>query len=95
MHHADVQAMTERLRKGLVAKTPPVSLAGEVEVDEVYVVAGHKGQPAAVAPGATARENNALTQHSPPETSVESQMCLCQPLPGGFVVRHCRDDGGG
>ena len=48
MHHADVQAMTERLRKGLVAKTPPVSLAGEVEVD---VVAGHKGQPAAVAPG--------------------------------------------
>jgi len=33
----------------LVAKTPPVELTGEVEVDEVYVVAGHKGQPAAVA----------------------------------------------
>jgi len=26
-----------------------VELAGEVEIDEVYVVAGHKGQPAAVA----------------------------------------------
>ena len=24
-------------------------LEGEVEIDEVYVVAGHKGQPAAVA----------------------------------------------
>jgi transposase-like protein len=46
---ADVQAMTEALRAGLAAKAPPVRLAGEVEIDEVYVVAGHKGQPAAVA----------------------------------------------
>jgi transposase-like protein len=46
---SDVQAMTEQLRQGLVAMTPDVALAGEVEIDEVYVVAGHKGQPAAVA----------------------------------------------
>src|SRR3954469_8988808 len=46
---SDVRAMTEQLRGGLVAKTPPVRLEGEVEIDEVYVVAGHKGQPAAVA----------------------------------------------
>jgi transposase-like protein len=46
---ADVQAMTEQLRHGLAAKLPPVVLRGEVEIDEVYVVAGHKGQPAAVA----------------------------------------------
>ena len=46
---SDVQAMTEQLRGGLVAKAPPVRLEGEVEIDEVYVVAGHKGQPAAVA----------------------------------------------
>ena len=46
---SDVQAMTEQLRRGLVARTPEVTLAGEVEIDEVYVVAGHKGQPAAVA----------------------------------------------
>jgi hypothetical protein len=45
----DVQAMTEQLRYGLAAKLPPARLAGEVEIDEVYVVAGHKGQPAAVA----------------------------------------------
>ena len=44
-----VQAMTEALRRGLTAKLPPVILRGEVEIDEVYVVAGHKGQPAAVA----------------------------------------------
>jgi transposase-like protein len=46
---SDVQAMTEALRGGLAAKAPPVRLQGEVEIDEVYVVAGHKGQPAAVA----------------------------------------------
>jgi transposase-like protein len=46
---SDVQLMTEQLRTGLVAKTPPVRLEGEVEIDEVYVVAGHKGNPAAVA----------------------------------------------
>ena len=48
---SDVQAMTEQLRRGLVAKVPAVRLEGEVEIDEVYVVAGHKGQPAAVAKG--------------------------------------------
>jgi hypothetical protein len=45
----DVQVMTEQLRRGLIASTPVVELKGEVEIDEVYVVAGHKGQPAAVA----------------------------------------------
>ena len=48
---SDVQIMTEQLRRGLVAKAPPVRLEGEVEIDEVYIVAGHKGQPAAVAKG--------------------------------------------
>ena len=46
---SDVQAMTEALRGGLAAKAPAVRLAGEVEIDAVHVVAGHKGQPAAVA----------------------------------------------
>ena len=46
---SDVQAMTEQLRQGLVTTAPEVELAGAVEIDEVYVVAGHKGQPAAVA----------------------------------------------
>jgi transposase-like protein len=48
---SDVQAMTEQLRSGLIAKAALVRLAGEVEIDEVYVVAGHKGQPEAVAKG--------------------------------------------
>ena len=51
LNASDVQAMTEQLRHGLVAKIAPVRLEGEVEIDEVYVVAGHKGQPAAVAKG--------------------------------------------
>ena len=46
---SDAQAMTEHLRRGLAARAPAARLEGEVEVDEVYVVAGHKGQPAAVA----------------------------------------------
>ena len=46
---SDVQVMTEHLRTGLVAKAPAVVLEGTVEVDEVHVVAGHKGHPAAVA----------------------------------------------
>jgi len=49
LNPSDVQLMTEQLRTGLVAKSPPVTLEGEVEIDEVYVVAGHKGNPAAVA----------------------------------------------
>ena len=48
---SDVQAMTETLRQGLTARLPPARLEGAVEIDEVYVVAGHKGQPAAVAKG--------------------------------------------
>ena len=47
----DVQAMAEQLRYGLAVKRPPARLAGGVEIDEVYVVAGHKGNPAAVAKG--------------------------------------------
>lgn len=44
----DVQQMTRRLRSGIVDKKPAVVLEGEVECDEVYVVAGHKGQSEAV-----------------------------------------------
>ena len=46
---SDVRAMTEALRQGLTARAPAVVLGGEVEIDEVYVVAGHKGNPAALA----------------------------------------------
>ena len=46
---SDVQVMTEQLRQGLTARTPAVILDGEIEIDEVYVTAGHKGNPAAVA----------------------------------------------
>jgi transposase-like protein len=46
---SDVQAMAEHLRARLVAKAPAVVLDGTVEAGQVYVVAGHKGNPAAVA----------------------------------------------
>ena len=37
--------MASHLRGGLVAKVPEATLEGTVEADEVYVVAGHKGNP--------------------------------------------------
>jgi transposase-like protein len=45
---SDVQAMTEHLRQGLVARAPVAKLDDTAEIDEVYIVAGHKGQPAEV-----------------------------------------------
>jgi transposase-like protein len=48
LNEGDVQAMTGQLRQGLVERQPEVRLDSEVEADEVYVVAGHKGNPAAV-----------------------------------------------
>ena len=42
---SDVFQMTTTLREGIEAKTPEIVLSGEVEIDEVYIVAGHKGQP--------------------------------------------------
>src|SRR5437763_16988480 len=44
----DARAMVSQLRQGVVERRPPVVLEGEVECDEVYVVAGHKGHPEAV-----------------------------------------------
>src|ERR687894_1484045 len=44
----DAQVMASKLREGIVEVKPKVTLSGEVECDEVYVVAGHKGHPEAV-----------------------------------------------
>lgn len=44
----DAQHMTRQLREGIECAQPAPVLSGEVEADEVYVVAGHKGQPEAV-----------------------------------------------
>ena len=71
---SDVQAMTEVLRQGIVAKTPDVVLSGDVEFDELYVVAGHKGNPEAVrAKGREARnrlkggrDRSTLEKEKPP-----------------------------
>ncbi len=45
----DAHHMTTQLRQGILAKTPSATLSGEVACDEVYIVAGHKGQPDEVA----------------------------------------------
>ncbi|KFB68732.1 MAG: hypothetical protein CAPSK01_001586 [Candidatus Accumulibacter vicinus] len=40
--------MTSQLRTGIMAVQGEPTLSGEVECDEVYVVAGHKGHSEAV-----------------------------------------------
>lgn len=48
LNEGDAQRMTEQLRQGVVTAQPEPVLSGQVECDEVYVVAGHKGRPEAV-----------------------------------------------
>ena len=48
LNQDDAQRMASQLREGIVAAQPEPVLSGEVEFDEVYVVAGHKGNPEAV-----------------------------------------------
>jgi transposase-like protein len=43
-----VQDMTTQLRHGIIQRNPDIKLSGAVECDEVYVHAGHKGNPEAV-----------------------------------------------
>lgn len=45
LHKDDVHEMTTILRQAIVDKKPEVQLSGTIECDEVYVTAGHKGQP--------------------------------------------------
>ncbi len=48
LNASDVHEMTSVLRSGVVDCKPKAILEGEVEFDEMYVVAGHKGYPEAV-----------------------------------------------
>jgi len=48
LNESDGQNMADELREGVVKRKPKVKLEEEVECDEVYVVAGHKGQPEAI-----------------------------------------------
>jgi transposase-like protein len=48
VHKDDARAMITQLRQGIVDCRPAAELSGQVECDEVYVVAGHKGHPEAV-----------------------------------------------
>jgi len=43
-----VHTLCDTLRRKVFEDRPAVELSGKVELDEVYVVAGHKGQPEAV-----------------------------------------------
>lgn len=45
LNKSDAYYMAKILRQGIIDKLPEPELSGEVELDEVYVVAGHKGKP--------------------------------------------------
>ena len=48
LNEDDAQSMTQHLRRGVVETSTTPTLSGTVEIDEVYLVAGHKGQHAEV-----------------------------------------------
>lgn len=48
LNQDDIQRMTSQLRAGIGAAQPEVERSGEVECDEVDIIAGHKGNPEAV-----------------------------------------------
>jgi hypothetical protein len=48
-HAADGHQLPCQVRQGLVAQKSTATVSGEVACDEVYLVAGPKGKPAAVA----------------------------------------------
>jgi transposase-like protein len=55
---SDVQTMTTQLREGIEKKieAESVVLSGSVEMDEVYITAGHKGKPESVKKNSEAAE---------------------------------------
>ena len=58
-----IQDMCEKLRNKLYENRPEIHLSGEVELDEVYVVAGHKGYPDAVKKKGEIRAVEGLKAH--------------------------------
>ena len=48
LNEDNAQSMTQHLRRGVVEASTTPTLSGTVEIDEVYLVAGHKGQHAEV-----------------------------------------------
>lgn len=91
LHNSDVYMMTVILRSGVVENRPPVLMHGEAECDEVYITAGHKGQPAVVSgKGREGRRNRlkgargrgtAETERPPvfgmKQRNGEVRICLC------------------
>ena len=45
---SEIYQMTNKLRGGINEKKQPIKLNKEVEIDEAYIIAGHKGYPAIV-----------------------------------------------
>jgi len=68
LHKDDVHEMTSELRQAVADQRPEVQLSGTVELDEVYVAAGHKGQTELVkqkaAKGSGASSKVSGTQHA-------------------------------
>ena len=85
----DVQKMTTQLRSGISQKKPTVKLQKRVECDEVYVVAGHKGNPAAVrAKGRTGRRNRLKGSRGRGTLAKEKPPIFGMIQRGGEVVIH-------
>ena len=57
MSETQIHEMTTTLRNGIVQQEGAIELSGTVECDEVYVIAGHKGNHESVKKKGESREN--------------------------------------
>ncbi len=84
-----VQEMTALLRKGINISKPEIQLQDEVECDEVYVVAGHKGNPKTVKQkGRSARRNRLKGARGRGTLEKEKPPIFGMIQRGGEVVLH-------
>ena len=72
----DVHQMATQLREGIVEAKPEVQLSGEVEFDEVYITAGHKGNAAAVAKKTVAQYGFQGAMRGALLTGYQAKLCL-------------------
>lgn len=91
LDESDGQNMADLLRQGVCKRRQPVCLQGEVEFDEVYVVAGHKGRSDKIV-GRQARRNRLKGERGRGTLAKEKPPIFGMIQRGGEVVIRMLED---
>jgi transposase-like protein len=91
LNESDSQSMAGLLRQGVAKRRQPKHLQGEVEFDEVYIVAGHKGHPPKIK-GRKSRRNRLRGARGRGTLAKEKPPVFGMIQRGGEVVIHMLPD---